>query len=289
VEQTFEDAVREKRDYELAYRVVWPDGTIRHVNNLARPVFDNSGTLIEYVGTTIDTTERERAEALYKELLHRLVLAQEEERGRIAREMHDQLGQQLTALVLKLGMLKGGFGEQEELRGQFEALEADAKQLDRDVNFLAWELRPPALDDLGLQAALTRHTRNWSKHSSIAVKLHVAGMEKDRLTPEIETALYRIAQEALNNIVKHARAANVDIILERRAEEVSLIIEDDGVGFDTEEVSGAVNGGLGLTGMRERTSLVGGAVEIESRPGGGVTVFVRIPAPKVPNGGGPNE
>jgi PAS domain S-box-containing protein len=289
VQQTFEDAVREKRDYELAYRVVWPDGTIRHVNNLAHPVFDKSGTLIEYVGTTIDTTERERAEVSHKELLHRLVLAQEEERGRIAREMHDQLGQQLTALILKLGMLKGGFGEQEELRGQFEALEADAKQLDRDVNFLVWELRPPALDDLGLQAALTKHTRNWSKHFNITVKLHVTGMEKDRLTLEIETALYRIAQEALNNIVKHARATNVDIILERRVEEVSLIVEDDGVGFDTEEVSGAVNGGLGLTGMRERTSLVGGAVEIESRLGDGVTVFVRIPAPKVPNGGGPNE
>ena len=134
-----------------------------------------------------------------------------------------------------------------------------------------------------------RHTRNWSKHFNIAVKLHVAGMEKDRLTPEIETALYRIAQEALNNIVKHARATNVDIILERRAEEVSLIVEDDGVGFDTEEAPGAAGGGLGLTGMRERTGTVGGTVEIESRPGGGVTVFVRIPAPKVPNGGGPNE
>jgi signal transduction histidine kinase len=233
--------------------------------------------------------EREHAEELLKELLHHLVLAQEEERGRIAREMHDQLGQQLAALILKLGMLKGGFGEQEGLRGQFEALEADAKQLDRDVSFLVWELRPPALDDLGLQAALTRHTRTWSKHFNIAVKLHVAGMEKDRLTPEIETALYRIAQEALNNIVKHARAANVDIILERRAEEVSLIVEDDGVGFDTEEAPGAAGGGLGLTGMRERTGTVGGTVEIESRPGGGVTVFVRIPAPKVPNGGGPNE
>lgn len=288
-QQTFEDAVRQKRDYEVAYRVVWPDGTIRHVNNLARPVFDNSGTLIEYVGTTIDTTERKRAEVAHKELLHRLVLAQEEERGRIAREMHDQLGQELTALILKLGMLKGSFGEQEELRGQFEALEADAKQLDRDVNFLVWELRPPALDDLGLQAALTKHTRSWSKHFDIAVNLHATGMEKDRLTPEIETALYRIAQEALNNIVKHARATNVDIILERRAEEVSLIIEDDGVGFDTEEASGAVNGGLGLTGMRERTGAVGGTVEIESPLGGGVTVFVRIPAPKVPNGGGPNE
>ena len=97
----------------------------------------------------------------------------------------------MTALILKLGMIKGGFGEQEELRGQFEGLEADAKQLDRDVNFLVCELRPPALDDLGLQAVLTRHTRNWSKHFNIAVKLYVTGMERDRLTPETETALYR--------------------------------------------------------------------------------------------------
>jgi two-component system sensor histidine kinase UhpB len=110
------------------------------------------------------------------------------------------------------------------------------------------------------------------------------GMEKDRLTWEIETTLYRIVQEALNNVAKHAQARKVDILIERRAGSVSLIIDDNGVGFDTQQVPGASNSGFGLTGIRERAALVGGTVLIESHAGDGVTVFVRIPAQHVSNG-----
>lgn len=221
-------------------------------------------------------------EAARKELLHRIVFTQEDERRRIARDLHDQFGQGLTAMTLKLRRLKEGCGEHEELCGELEALEADARQLDRDVNFLVWELRPTALDDFGLQSALTKHARNWSKHSGVEVELHARGMERDRLTPEIETTLYRIAQEALNNIAKHARATTVGIILERSTDHVSLIIEDNGVGFNPDDISGRGNGGFGLTGMRERAALLGGTVIIESHPGNGATVFVRIPAPPAP-------
>jgi signal transduction histidine kinase len=163
------------------------------------------------------------------------------------------------------------------------------KQLDRDVSYLAWELRPTTLDDLGLQAALTKYLRNWSKQFSVVAELHVIGMEKDRIAPEIETTLYRIAQEALNNIAKHARATKVDMIIERQLEQVSLIVEDNGVGFSPKKGSGMGNGELGLIGMRERASLVGGTIEIESNPGQGVTIFVRVPTPKEPNGAEPNE
>jgi PAS domain S-box-containing protein len=286
VQQAFKKAMSEKSAFELDCRVVWKNGTIRYVHSLADPVFDETGNLTEYVGTIMDTTERKLVEEERMLLLRRLMHSQEEERRRMAREMHDQFGQQLSTLTLKLAALKGEHGQHAQLREQLESLEVIVKQLDRDVSFLAWELRPTTLDDLGLQAALTKYLRIWSKQFGVVAELHVSGMEKDRIAPEIETTLYRIAQEALNNVAKHARATKVDMILERQPEQVSLIVEDNGVGFDPQE--GLGNGELGLIGMRERASLVGGTIEIESNPGSGATIFVRIPVTKVPDGEEPN-
>jgi signal transduction histidine kinase len=195
--------------------------------------------------------------------------------------MHDQFGQQLTALILKLGMLKEDCGEQKRLCEQVDALEEVARQLDWDVDFLVWELRPTALDDLGLQDALSNYAQNWSQHVGVPVDVHTGGMGKVRLTSEIEITLYRIAQEALNNVAKHARAASASILLERHTDTISLIVEDDGIGFEADNTSAGNDKGLGLVGIRERAALVGGTVEIESHPGDGTTVYVRIPAPLV--------
>jgi PAS domain S-box-containing protein len=228
-----------------------------------------------------EVRERRRIEAERVELLRRVIFAQEDERCRIAREMHDQFGQGLSVLILKLAALKEEAGEQVKLREHLETLEAIANQLDADVDFLVWELRPTVLDDLGLSAALKAHVQNWSKHFDIPAELHVSGIKQERLTGEIETVLYRITQEALNNTAKHARAGKVDIILEHRDRQVSLIIEDDGVGFDGARAFDASDNGLGLIGMRERAALVSGTVEIESHPNEGTTVFVRIPVPPI--------
>ncbi len=154
---------------------------------------------------------------------------------------------------------------------------------------MVWEMRPTALDDLGLLAALSSYIQNWAQHLGVPVQFHAIGMDKFRLTPEIETALYRIAQEALNNIAKHAQAAHVAIVLERRADQVSLIVEDDGVGFDLQQEFGVDDKGLGLIGMRERATLVGGTLEIESQPNDGATVVVRIPVPPAPETGDTDE
>ncbi|MDQ3753149.1 MAG: PAS domain-containing protein, partial [Acidobacteriota bacterium] len=226
-----------------------------------------------------EVRERQLAEHERGQLLRRIVFAQEDERRRIAREMHDQFGQQLTALKLKLEKLQKDCGEQTKLCEQIEALQVIAEQLDADVGYLVWEMRPSALDDLGLEAALSSYVRNWPQHFGVPVQLHASGMDKERLTPELETTLYRIAQEALNNVAKHSQAAGVAVMLERRAGQVSLIIEDDGVGFDLQQTFGTDGKGLGLIGMRERAALVGGTVEIESQPDGGATVIVRIAAP----------
>jgi signal transduction histidine kinase len=221
--------------------------------------------------------ERERADRARRELIARLVFAQEDERRRIAREMHDQFGEQLTALGHRIVSLKGACDDRSDLQQKVEALETVAKQLDRDVDHLVWELRPTALDDLGLQAALATHIQNWSNRARISADLHTSGLSDDRLPSQAETTLYRIAQEALTNVAKHSRAAHVDVILERRTDQVVLIIEDDGVGFDPGD-AGLTGQGLGLSGMQERASLVGATIQIESTAGKGTTILVRMAA-----------
>ena len=223
-----------------------------------------------------EMAERERVEQERSELLKRLVLAQEDERRRIARELHDQLGQQLTALRLTLEMIRAQSVGRIDLRAQVETLEELALQLDEDVAFRVWELRPTGLEDLGLRAALTKYVSKWSTHFDIPARLHATPSTGERLTSEIETMMYRLAQEALNNVAKHARADHVDIVLERSAEALSLIIEDNGVGFNPAKAV-ATGHGLGLIGMRERAALVGADLQIESTPGRGTTVIVRAP------------
>jgi signal transduction histidine kinase len=191
--------------------------------------------------------------------------------------MHDQFGEQLTALSVRIRMLREASLEHPGLSGQIEALESVAQQLDRDVDHLVWKLRPTALDDLGLRAALSNYVQDWSKRVGIAAQLHTSGLLDDRLSPDAETTLYRIAQEALTNVAKHARAENVEVILERRSDHVLLVIEDDGVGFDPGDAGTAAQG-FGLLGMQERAALVGATLAIESASGTGTTILVRMAA-----------
>ena len=231
-----------------------------------------------------EVNERRRIERERVQLLRRIVSTQEDERRRISRELHDHLGQRLTALRLKLEGLKEQCGEQAELCGQIEQLQEIAVNLDAEVDFLAWELRPSVLDDLGLTVALANFVQEWSKHFGVPTEFHTTGLAQERLSQEVETNLYRIAQEALNNIAKHAAATSVDVLLERRDNHAVLIIEDNGRGFDPDQVTISLSGrGMGLIGMRERAALVGGTVEIESQPGEGTTVFVRTPVVFVPS------
>lgn len=257
----------EEKFVRLDGQVVDVDVTAVGVRYLGTP---STQAIVRNIG------ERVRLKEARLQLLRRLSEAQEDERRRIAREMHDQFGQQLTALTIKLGKLVEECGPT-NLGAQIGALKGIAEQLAQDVDYLAWEMRPAALDEFGLQTALSSYVENWSKHFGVPIELHVSGMDRDRLTPETETALYRIAQEALNNVAKHAQATSVAVVLDRHSDNVSLIIEDDGVGFDWQQIFSEVDKGLGLVGMRERAELIGGAIEIESQSNKGTTLFVRIP------------
>jgi len=270
--------------YEGEFRLLHKDGHYVEVLSRGYPVRRvPGGPVVRIVGTHFDLTERKRAEAerARRELLARLVFAQEDERRRIAREMHDQFGEHLTALARRIRLLKDACGDRADWRAHVESIEGIAQRLDHDVDQLVWQLRPTALDDLGLRAALGNYVQDWSARVGIPARLHTSGLLDDRLPADVETALYRIAQEALTNVAKHASAANVEVILERRTDHVVLIIEDDGAGFEPASRETATEG-FGLLGMRERAALVGATLEIESSAGNGTAIFVRMttnPAP----------
>jgi PAS domain S-box-containing protein len=225
-----------------------------------------------------EINERKTAERQKIEFLQRLVTSQEGQRQRIARDLHDQLGQRLTALRLKIAAMKDVCSHDENLRARAIRLQEISELLDSEVSFLAWELRPFALDELGLVDAIGTFVREWSKHYEIPADFHSSGLSGVHLDQNADSHLYRIAQEALNNVVKHAKASGVNVLLEKTGEELILIVEDDGVGITPKRSNGRKGGkGLGLEGMGERASLIGGTLEIESTPGLGTTIYVRLP------------
>jgi PAS domain S-box-containing protein len=279
-ERASESVARGQPTYEAEFRLRHKDGHYVQVLSRGFPVRrEPGGPVVRIVGTHFDLTERQKREAerVRTELLTHLVFAQEDERRRIARDMHDQLGEHLTALALRIGRLKQVCADSTHLAREVGDLEGIVRSLDQDVERLVWELRPTALDDLGLRAALTNYVHDWSNRAGIPARLHTSGLLDERLAPDVETTLYRIAQEALNNAAKYSRAGRVEVILERRHDSVLLVVEDDGIGFEADV--DMKDRGFGLAGMRERAALVGGHVEIESAPGQGTTVLVRIDVP----------
>ncbi len=226
-----------------------------------------------------EVSEHKQAKQARQLLLRQLVTAQEEERRRIARELHDQMGQDLTVLMLGLKTLRDAAPADALVHERVAPLQALATRIGREVRTLALQLRPPALDDLGLAATLANYVEEWSARVLVAVDFHTIGIEEQRLPSSVETALYRLALEALNNVLKHAQATSVSLIIERRADMAHMIVEDDGTGFDVAAArhSAHTEQRLGLVGMDERVAQLGGTLTIESAPGRGTTVFVRIP------------
>lgn len=229
-----------------------------------------------------EIAQRKRAEEAHLQVLRRLADAEEAERRRISRELHDRLGQNLTGLKLGLQLIHKRGPLSPPVQESIDKLEQLADGLMLDIHRLAWELHPAALDDLGLEIILRRHAAEWSENNHVPLDFHCDGMESHRLPLQLETTLYRVAQEALTNVTRHAKAKRVSVLLERRPDHVSLIVEDDGVGFDAAGRAAAAQGKLGLLGMRERVTLAGGTLEIESTPKAGTTIFVRVPLEKKP-------
>jgi PAS domain S-box-containing protein len=224
-----------------------------------------------------EVEQRRQAEAGRAELIKRIVNTQEDERGRIARELHDNLGQHLTAVMLGLQALETQMesftgGRRGDSAPRLDKLRELVDGLMRAAHRQAWELRPAELDAMGLESALGQYSRDWSGRTGIEVDFQATNWDK-RPAPEVETTLYRVVQEALTNVARHADATLVSVVIERSDTSASVIIEDDGQGFDTEQSTGR----LGVLGMQERLSIVNGTLDIESIPGEGTTVFARVP------------
>jgi signal transduction histidine kinase len=206
-----------------------------------------------------------------------IVSIQEQERRRIARDLHDVLGQRITSLRLQVESWTCAHGSA-TWEQRIEDLLGHLDLIDREVDLLAWKLRPLILDHVGLVEAFDSLIREWSEAYGISAEFHANGV-RARMAPDVETCLYRIAQEALHNVVKHARASHVAVILEHSADGIGLIVEDDGCGFDlAERIDAGLDRHIGITGMRERAALVRGSAEIETAPGKGTTVLVHVPA-----------
>jgi len=208
-------------------------------------------------------------------LTHRLVAVQEEERRSLSRELHDRAGQSMTTLKIKMALLQRESEGLPAVQAGVDELRGIADGVMEELHQLAVSLRPSSLDRLGLVPALQQCFAAYEKQNDIEVDFMATGLDQGRLPDEVETALYRITQESLTNIARHAQARHVGVVLQSRGDVLSLVIEDDGRGFD---VDAAARGGrLGLVGMRERAEMLGGTVTIESSPGAGTTIFVEVP------------
>jgi PAS domain S-box-containing protein len=251
------------------------DGRQIPIDDSAAPIRDGE-TVRGVVLVFSDVTERKLAERARREteIMHRIVEAQEGERKRIARGLHDQLGQQMTALRLKVQALARKCGDDHSVSSDLLDVQDAAVEIDRDLGFLSWELKPTELEDLGLVNALSSFVREWSQQYGIPADFEANLNDGLHLSQQIETNLYRIGQEALNNVLRHADATSVSVLLQQQRSNLVFIVEDNGRGFDQAENS---PNGLGLTGMRERAALLRGNLDIESHPGEGTTVIVRIP------------
>lgn len=226
-----------------------------------------------------DITRRKRAEQERERLLARLVTAQEDERRRLSQELHDEAGRSLTAVQLGLATLHQYTDGNPALQPRLTQLQTLLSQHGRDLHAIARQLRPAALDDQGLCSAVENHLEEWSTRYRVVSDLHCPGLAVQRFPPMVEITIYRVLQEALTNIARHAQAQHVSVILELRNHHLQMIVEDDGCGFEVEDLFNTpeTSRGLGLIGMQERIHALGGALDIESCPSHGTTLFVRVP------------
>ncbi|HEX7043830.1 MAG TPA: PAS domain S-box protein [Burkholderiales bacterium] len=284
VKATVARALESREPFTLEERVMRADGEVRHLLSHGAVVTGPRGEVARLVGVCLDITERKRAEQRLREYAHRLeslsqrlLEAQETERRRIARELHDQIGQDLSVIKINLQALKrlpgatAFGGHLDETVRIVEGVLATARNL-------SVELRPSMLDDLGLAAALRWYLDRQAQRAGVALHFAVDSFEL-RLAPAIETACFRLAQEALTNILRHAEARHVDVTLRACGQELEMRIMDDGRGFDVEAARMRASRGesFGLLGMEERALLAGGRLEILSAPGEGTQVVARFP------------
>ncbi len=283
IHEQVDEAIRERRRFDFDYRITLPDGSVRAVSDRGSIILSEEGEPIRLVGTAQDVTELRQAEqtlqqyaARLQALSRRLLEVQEAERRHLARELHDEFGQLLSAVNLHLHAARGLAGE--AARPRLDECATLLQQAGEQVRSLALELRPTMLDTLGLAAALRWLAEQHQQRTGIEVQVvgHLSGPAPP---PELAIACFRVAQEALTNVVRHAEAQHVWIELNQDDNGVELVVRDDGVGFDVlaTQQQAFQRGSLGLLGMAERVQLLRGRLDMESQPGHGTRIRAVFP------------
>ena len=285
VQRIVEEAMRpeSRGQYATEYRTIGiSDGKERWISAWGRVLFDRLGHPERFIGVMVDTTERKRLEQAVeasrneiRALAASLLTAQEEERRRVSRELHDQICQQLASLAIEIGGLATGPAPPEVQR-RLKELQVRAAVAAEQARHIAYELHPSVLDDLGLVASLQSLCKTFSEQTGIPAEF-THGALPASLPREIASCVYHVAQESLQNAAKHSNAKRVSVALSFRRASMRLSIRDDGIGFDAELVKG--RGGLGLVVMAERARIVDGTLSIKAQPGRGVTITLAIPLP----------
>ena len=264
------------------YRIVHKNGKLRWVNGKAVPVFNNDAVVKGYIGIVLDVTERKEAEISLeenskqlRELSRHLQQVREEERTKIAREIHDELGQQLTGLKMDIAWLMKKTGmDNPDIKKKFADTLLLVDNTVRSIRRIATELRPSVIDDLGLNASLEWQVTELRRRMNIEIE-YVNSFDDTNINPDISIGIFRILQESLTNIAKHAAAKKLKISITELDGTVTLTVEDDGIGFETAAKKDQLT--FGLIGIKERTSMLQGECTIFSEPGRGTKIVVRIP------------
>jgi PAS domain S-box-containing protein len=265
---------------KISYRILRPDGKEIWVEQNSLAHFDEQGRILRVVGMIADINERKRAEAALSSAKLKLIQAQEQERTRIARELHDDIGQRLALLTIELNQLQiKGNGLPAEVRNSLEQLEKHSAEINSDTQSLSHELHSSRLEYLGITAAMKGLCREFSQKQHVEIDFKNNDVP-DSLPSDISLCLFRVLQEALHNSVKHSGAKNLEVRLWGAPNEICLSIRDSGAGFDNETVK--EGHGIGLISMEERLAIVNGTLHIDSHPNVGTTIYARVPINAVP-------
>lgn len=274
LQETREHTLQTGESYSTEYRVVWPDGSVHWLLGRGSVFAGDDGKSLRMLGVTMDITQRKRAEEERQALTTRLAKAQEEERRRIALELHDNLTQRLAGLAMNLSTVGTEFPTvSERLKKRLRTLQGEAVQAAETARHVAYELHPSDLEDLGLAAATRAYCEDFAR-DGITVEFSSRTLPQI-LNREVASCLYRIAQESLRNVAKHAKVKRASVALEGRGDRIQLRVRDEGVGFPVDSLGNT--GGLGILSMRERVRNVNGKFSIRSKPGEGTEITVEIP------------
>ena len=274
---TYGAAFDSRSTFELEYRLRRADGEFRWIADCGTPRFDTAGVFCGYIGSCLDVTDRKTAEQRLRELTGRVINGQEEARSNFARDLHDDIGQRFTLMQLAIQRFaQSTDGLSLEAHRQLSAILRSAEQISSDVQNMSHRLHPSSLDALGLVTALRSVAREFGEKSHVRVHYRHQDVP-DEIAPDVCLGLFRVAQEALTNVVKHSGVTEATLELTGHGGAVALSISDEGAGFDARHAGSIASGGLGLVSMRERLRLIGGELQVSSTPSQGTAVRAVVP------------